>query len=136
MASPDLPVTSTDLEALVPGLNETQSQIFIDSAHAIVDGKITNAGYAPRTVYLIELYLAAHFASQSIDSGGVIAVTVGQSEERYSDPSNMLGIAKTRFGQQALSLDTLGILTDLAASPVKAIFKVYGGYDTSNNEVS
>lgn len=133
MASPDLPVTISDLKELVTGVNDTQAQIFIDSAHALVDGKITNVGYPLRTVYLIELYLAAHFASSTVDSGGVISVKVGLSEERYSDPSNMLGIAKTRFGQQALSLDTLGILNDLAASPVKAIFKVYGSYDTSES---
>jgi hypothetical protein len=136
MASPNLPVTVSDLNELVTGLSATQAEIFIDSAHAIVDGKITSVGYAPRTVYLIELYLAAHFALQSTDSGGMISTKVGQSEERYSDPGSMLGIEKTRFGQQALSLDTLGILSDLAASNVKAIFKVYGSYDTTTNEVS
>ena len=131
MASPDLPVTISDLKQLVTEINDTQAEIFIDSAHAIIDGKITGVGYAPRTIYLIELYLSAHFAISSVSDGGVISVKVGQSEERYSDPSNMLGIAKTRFGQQALSLDTLGILTNLSTNNVKAIVKVYGSYETS-----
>jgi hypothetical protein len=130
MASPDLPVTIADLQTLVPSVSNEQAQIFIDSAHALVDGKITNVGYTARVVYLIELFLAAHFATQSVGDGGVIAIKVGQSEERYSNPAAALaGIAMTRFGQQALSLDTQNILADLAASPVRAVFKVYGSYE-------
>lgn len=128
MASPTLPVTIEDLKVLVPMVSDAAAQIFIDSADAIVQEKVISAGYAPRTTYLIELYLAAHFASYSgTEGGGLIRIKVGMSEESYADPTDgQQGIANSRFGLQALALDTAGTLASLAASPVKAEFKVYG----------
>lgn len=128
MASPTLPVTIEDLKVLVPTVSDAAAQIFIDSADAIVQEKVISAAYAPRTTYLIELYLAAHFASFSgTDGGGMIRAKVGMSEESYADPTEgMQGIANSRFGLQALALDTAGTLVDLTTRPVKAVFKVYG----------
>ena len=128
MASPALPVDIEDLKVLVTISSDRAGQIFIDSADAIVQERVVPAGYLPRTVYLIELYLAAHFASYSgTDGGGLISVKVGQSEESYSDPTEgMNGIANSRFGLQALALDTKGVLTPLATGPLGAQFKVYG----------
>lgn len=131
MASPDLPVTVEDLKKLVPTVSNDTAEIYIDSADAIVQGKLIPTYYSPETTYLIELYLAAYYATAggltgSGYSGALSMTKVGNSEERYADASKALfGIANNQWGQLALLLDTEGILASLAAKPLKAQFKVY-----------
>lgn len=127
MASPVLPIEITDLQALVPTVNSVTGPIYIDTADAIIQAKGISTAYTGRVAYLIELYLAAHFATLSGGSGSLIMSKVGNSQDNYADPTAaMLGIANTRWGQDALALDTSGLLTDLATNPIKAQFKVYG----------
>lgn len=128
MSSPDLPITIEDLKILVPGVSDALAQLAIDSADAIVQEKTVSAGYTARVVYLIELYLAAYFATYSNVSGaagGLTRVRVGNSEEDYSDPGKGLsGIANSKFGLQALTLDTKNTLSSLSTTPVKGYFQV------------
>jgi hypothetical protein len=74
---------------------------------------------------MIELNLAAHFAIVSLERGGLTSQTVGTSEERYRLISDRAyGLSSTRFGQQALALDSTGVLSALSSSPLKAQFRV------------
>lgn len=131
MASPDLPVTVEDLKKLIPSVSNDAADIFISSADAIVQEKLIPTFYAPETTYLIELYLAAYFATAggsagSGFSGAMSMRKVGNSEERFADAAQALyGIANNQWGQMAMLLDTQGILADMAAKPLKAQFKVY-----------
>ena len=127
MASPVLPVDIADLKVLVPSVSDAAAQIFIDTADAIVQSVGIPTAYTARVAYLIELYLAAHFTTLSAAQGALIASKVGNSQDQYSNPADMmLGIANTRFGLNALALDTKGLLSELATKPLKAQFQVYG----------
>ena len=73
----------------------------------------------------IELNLAAHFAIITYERGGLTSTMVGASQDKYQLISDkMYGIASTRFGRAALSLDTSGTLAQLAAPPLRARFNV------------
>ena len=133
MASPELPVTKEDLQILVSAVTDAQAPFFIDSAHSIILAKGIVGAYDGRTAYLIELYVAASFASSALPSavvGNAVTQTkVGQSEERYSDPTvALLGLSSNKYGQMAIALDTLGLLTSLSTKAVKAQFQIYATY--------
>lgn len=63
----------------------------------------------------IELYLAAHFATLSNDAGPLAGETLGEAKETYHN-IYASGLRATRFGQQAILLDTTGALAALADS--------------------
>ena len=72
----------------------------------------------------ITLYMAAHFATLVIEKGGLIRDEMGESEQEYRRiPAGVLGYNATRFGQQALALDTSGILAANGSATHKAIFQ-------------
>lgn len=133
MASPELPVTIEDLQILVPAVTVAQAPFFIDAADAIIKAKGIPQAYDARTAYLIELYVAAYYASAALPSAvvgnSVTQTKVGQSEERYSDPTvALLGLSSNKYGQMAIALDTLGLLSSLSTKAVKAQFQVYATY--------
>lgn len=108
-------------------LPDDDVQIYIDIAAVIRSEDLEGKSITPGRLDLIELNLAAHYAIVSREYGGLTAQTVGQSEERYHIISDkMFGLGATRFGQQALALDTSGTLVTLASSPLKAKFTVVG----------
>ena len=109
---------------LVP---DSTLQLFVDIANIIRVEDFSTASLSPGRLDMIELNLAAHFAVVSQEYGGLTSQTVGTSEERYHIFSDKLyGLASTRFGQQALALDTSGVLSTMTASPLKALFRVVG----------
>ena len=108
--------------AVVP---DTTLQLFCDMATLIIDEDFAGSSLSVNRLGMIELNLAAHFAIVSLEKGGLTQQIVGQSAERYqlmSDKNS--GLGASRFGQQALALDTTGVLSQYASSPVKAQFEV------------
>lgn len=70
----------------------------------------------------IELYLAAHFAVLAWEKGGVEDAAIGESKESYHRISTRsLGLTSTRFGQQAIALDTSGTLAAMDATAQAAV---------------
>lgn len=104
---------------------DTTLQIFLNLAKVILEEDFVGVAISPARLEAIELNLAAHFAIVSQEYGGLTQQIVGQSEERYVGLNNKnTGLGLTRFGQQALALDTSGTLSKYATSPVKALFEV------------
>lgn len=100
-------------------------QVFCDMAALIIAEDLSDQALSSERLDMIELNLAAHYAIVTYEKGGLTAQTVGSSEERYHLLSDKLyGLATTRFGQTALSLDTSGVLVDLATPPLRAQFRV------------
>lgn len=101
---------------------------FIDAANLLVNEELSASGLSEDRKKLIELYLAAHFTTISLEKGGLIRKKIGDAEEEYqafnSRNVQVLGLTATRFGQQAILLDKSGKLGTLSAKPVKAQFKV------------
>jgi hypothetical protein len=71
---------------------------------------------------LVKLYLACHFAVLSAQNGPLETVKIGEATERYHQ-IYAAGLMATRFGQQAIVLDTSGTLAELAAKAQKPQLK-------------
>ena len=95
---------------------------FIDTANLFVDehllGELSEAMLAK-----IELYLAAHFVALTEEGGGVVRTSFGDSADSYANIYEA-GFQSTRYGQQALALDTTGTLTRISKPTMKAEFRV------------
>lgn len=106
-------------------------QVYLDIANLVIVENLASAGFSTERLKLIELNLAAHFATQVPSSAGGSAgqlesLRVGQSEETYKTyMTGEYGLATSVYGQIAMALDTTGTIAGLlAAKPLKAIFAV------------
>ena len=102
-------------------------------ATSLVDDQLLGLGYADAKLKNIELYLASHFAVLSSEKGPHAAIVVGEASERYHNIYEA-GLASTRFGQQAMLLDSSGKLSALSAKAKKpmleALFTTVGTPDS------
>jgi len=83
-------------------------------ATTLVDEHLLTLGYSAATLKNIELYLACHFAVLSAEKGPLAANRIGEVQERYHDIYGK-GLNASRFGQQAILLDSSGKLAELSA---------------------
>ena len=97
--------------------------IFIETADLIVTENLVGKGLTPERLRIIELYLAAHFIAITEERGGLLSSEKGESREKYAIPFDK-GLAFTRYGQTALSLDTTGTLVSMSKTVNKAEFRV------------
>lgn len=123
------PVTTGDLRKIVSvpsDRDDTDLQPYLDAAHLMRTEDFANAGYSESRLDMIELYLAAHFAVVGLEYGGLRAWQTGQSREEYKGVEfSKVGIESTRWGQQAIALDTSNILIQQAQTIGRAQFTVY-----------
>lgn len=73
-------------------------------------------GFSNARLIQIELYLAAHFAQVSQGTGPIVLSRLGEAEDRYDNKMYFAGIRGSQYGQQAIALDTSGILSSMAAT--------------------
>lgn len=87
----------------------------IDIATLLVDEDLATLSPALSDERLrqIELYLAAHFLTLTVEEGPKAAEALGDATERYHN-IYAAGLRSTRFGQQAILLDTSGTLAEQA----------------------
>lgn len=108
-----MPRTTTELVAgLVNGVPaDADLTPFIDTAHLVVNDNCAASGYSDAKLELLERWLAAHYVcifdprTKSADADG--------PKEAYEDIKVDLGFNVTKYGQQALRLDTAGSLAAL-----------------------
>jgi len=86
----------------------------IDAATLFVDEELVGKGPSDARLVQIELYLAAHFLAITTREGPLAAETMGDASERYHNIYTA-GLRSTRFGQQAVLLDTSGTLAAIAS---------------------
>ena len=110
-------VVTTNLDAA------TIESDFIDLATAIVDEQLVGSGLTNKELEKIELYLAAHFVAITEELGGLVSDSSGVASQRMSDAYRDGGLRLTRYGQQALALDTTGTLQSKYAPKQKAEFR-------------
>ncbi len=93
-------IIDTDLTDLTP---------FIAAAHIIVSEDLKNKGFTNRRLTEIERWLAAHFVAMREDGARLTGKEVGDAQYTFGGE---LGedLKFTRYGQQALVLDTSGTL--------------------------
>lgn len=88
---------------------------FIELAYVLVDEHLADQGLSANVLCQIELFLAAHFFTLTEERGGLVRSAVGESSETYADIYKG-GFKSTRFGQQAITLDTSGVLANLSST--------------------
>jgi hypothetical protein len=99
--------------------------IFIDNATMIVDEELVGKGLSDNRLMFIELHLASHYAVLSLEKGGLTRQKIDEAEEGYrQDFTSKPNLSMTRYGQQALALDTSGTLSKMDAPAGKAEFRV------------
>lgn len=116
-------VAAAQVRDLVQAKDTENVDAFLEDAVLLVNESLGTAGLSAGRIDLITKYLAAHFYTLSVERGGLISEKRGESEERYQQQKGG-GLASTRFGVQALSFDTTGLLTSLDGSNKKAEFRV------------
>jgi len=114
-------VTSDEVKVLI----DTSRTIttMIDAASLVVSESLVGKGLSDDRLKLIELYLAAHFVAITEEKGGLTGQKQGDAEDTFQLPVGM-GYKLTRFGQQALQLDTTGTLLSQSQTGASAQFRV------------
>lgn len=100
--------------------------IYLTTAQAVFNDTLLDKGLSTGLSDAIILYLGAHFAILTTESGGLRRSKLSEADETYRIPGEKdVGLAFTRFGQQAMMLDTTGTLAGLSTNKgVKALFEV------------
>lgn len=117
-----------DLAKLID-LGQADGQLFLDHASLVITERLTSLVPPVSTARLkmIELYLGAHFATLAVERGGLTSSKTGDSSDSYVNPLGNGnagdGFNLTRFGQQALALDTSGVLVGMTSKKM-AQFRV------------
>lgn len=121
-------VTESEVAAIYPGDCElTDFTTFIQTATLVVTEELGSSGLSKDRLTQIELYLAAHLTVISLEKGGLTRQKIGDSEDFYQLWTNLsTGFNATRFGQQAVMLDTTGTLQAIGSGKLKAQFRVVG----------
>lgn len=88
----------------------------VDAASLLVTEELASRTlpHSDERLALIELYLAGHFLYLTVREGALAAEVLGDATERYHN-IYFAGLRSTRFGQQAILLDTSGVLAAIAA---------------------
>jgi len=111
-------VTDTEVKQIF--ITELDTTPFINAAGLIVGEELAGSDLSAARLELIQLYLAAHFAAITDQSGGLTMSKVGEVSENYIPISSyrepLQGFRMTRYGQQAMVMDTTGTLAGMSAS--------------------
>ena len=114
-------VTDVEVKEIVETSKDTTS--FIHTANAIVEEHLVPLTLSVTMLTKIELYLSAHFVALTEERGGLLRSSLGESAETYADIYEE-GFRSTRFGQQAIALDTTGTLAQLSNQKLRAVFRI------------
>lgn len=114
-------VTKEEVKELIKTSLDVTS--FINTANLIVDESLVGQGMSDARLTLTELWLSAHFVAVAEERGALMGSNKGNSEEEYKIVVGT-GLNMTRFGQQAIALDTSGALADQASSMKTAQFRL------------
>lgn len=98
-------------------VNDGDISSFIETANALVTDVCVPLGYDDTRLELIERWLSAHF--YSVRDARTKSETVGPISNSFEGQSGMY-IAHTRYGQQAMMLDSKGGLAALNRLPEQA----------------
>lgn len=116
-------VQPDDLRSMFKGsgvdefLIESEWSSIIDDAELVVSEDLSGKGLSDDRLELITKYVAAHMVVLSAEQGGIRRSRVGQADDSYVVPDSLRqGWASTRFGQQAMALDTSNTLSSQAAN--------------------
>ena len=112
-------VTAQEVKHLVPDtdIDVTDLKLFIEIANLIVEENLVAATPIMSAARLtkIELMLAAHYLVVADEKGSLTSQTTGEATESHHRKT-FEGLKMTRWGQQAISMDTTDTLADMAGT--------------------
>lgn len=114
-------VTDSEVKAIID--TERDTTPFITTASLIVTEQLADQTLSDDRKKQIELYLAAHFCAITEERGALARQRMGDASEEYKIDAGY-GLALTRYGQQAIQLDTSGTLRALTRKGQDALFRV------------
>jgi hypothetical protein len=114
-------VTSSEVKGLIKTSLDVDP--LIATATLLVDENLVGQGMTDARLKTIELWLSAHFVAVAEERGALTRSKKGDSDEDYEIKVGE-GLNMTRFGQQALALDSSGILASQVTSMKPAEFRV------------
>jgi hypothetical protein len=118
-------VTAAEVKTLMaPYADAADVTLFIEQANVLVEEELVGKNLSENRLRLIELNLAAHFAVVSIERGGFTYQRAMSSEEGYANDRRQVKFSSTRFGQQALAMDSSGSLVAMDSPSGYAEFRV------------
>lgn len=115
------PVVPDDVLKLIN--TDQDVSVFIDTARLLVQEQLVGKGLSDSRLRQLELYLAAHFTAISVERGALTSDQALEARQTYGGDFGP-GLTLTRFGQQALVLDTSGTLNEVAKPKRTAQFRV------------
>lgn len=124
--------TASEVRQLADLSASASVDLFINHANLLVEEEL-NTGtlmgvLSEARLTAIENLLAAHFTVLATEKGALASTEIGDSRDRLHNIYDK-GLQSTRFGQQAIMMDTTGRLRELSntseiAPTKKAIFRV------------
>lgn len=93
---------------------------FINTSNIVVNDRLSGEGLGSSLLSEIELYLAAHFVTMREEKGGLDKERFGDATDAYKGEAGT-GFSYTRYGQQAMAMDTTGRLA--SAGKRQALFR-------------
>lgn len=117
-----MPVVDADVKEIID--TERDTTPFIETAQLIVDEDLADSELSTERLDKIVLYLAAHFVCITEEKGGLKSERLGEASSSYAIPKQLAGYHMTRYGQQAMMLDTTGKLASDSTGRLKALFQV------------
>lgn len=92
----------------------TDLSVFVQQGQLIADELLGSSALSSTRQNLIATYLAAHIYTISMERGALSSTGMGEAVDKFHNTYTR-GFGMTRFGQQAIALDSSGILAQESA---------------------
>lgn len=115
-------VTDTEVKQIIE--TEKDTTPFINTADLVVSESLESVGLSEERLKQITLWLAAHYTAITVERGGITFDKTGDASSSFGAKITKSGLASTRYGQQALVLDTSGTLATIDSTNKPALFRL------------
>jgi hypothetical protein len=116
-------ITDAEVRELVEVDDDTDIDWAVQAAEEMVDEHLLSVGISPAIQSRIALFLGAHFVALAYERGSLIRESTGQASASYANIFSE-GLRATRWGQQALALDSSGTLANASNTKARAEFRL------------
>lgn len=118
-------ITEAEVKEIIDTSITSSLLAFIAAASSIVEDELTGKGLSATRLKEIERYLSAHFVSiKDVSQGQVVSEKIGDAQINYKQFAEARSLNSSRYGQQAMFLDTSGTLASIGKGNSRAQFKV------------
>lgn len=119
-------VIQSDVREIIT-TDKVDLQPFIIAANLLITNVLATSGLGDPLLKEIERWMSAHFiamAGTDSDTGQVVEEKIGDASVKYDQGDFRKNLGATRYGRQAMLLDTTGKLANLGKG--RAEFRVTG----------